>query len=533
MARTMSGVVMAEKGVASTIIDVLADQAARRPADTMCEFSDGRSLSFAAAQERALAVAASLSAAGVSAGDRVGIAVGNRIEFLEVWLGTLIHGAVAVPMNPAAKGPMLRHVLDLTSPSIVFVDDGATEDHHQLVGPRIIRVGEGAFKADYEEFVDAAAAGYVPPSLSPRDVAALHLTSGTTGLTKATVCPHRMIMAMVESTQAIMGYHRDDIVYTCLPLFHVNALITTFASAMAAGARVVIGARFSARSFMDEVRAVGATKTNLLGNMAPILLRTPARETDTDHALELVLAIPLPPPQRVEFEQRFGVRLTELWGSSDVGIPIGVPFSEQRSDDCGAAGKALSGWQCRLVDEFDEDVPVGKLGELVLRPPGPFASTLGYWRASDATVEAWRNFWFHTGDAMRQDEEGWFYFVDRMKDTIRRSGENVSAFEVESVLLGHPLVKEAAVFAVPSDLSEDEIMAAVVPKDGATIDVMELFQHCEALLPRFACPRYIELMDELPKTPTEKVQKHLLRGRGVTENTRDLGARTGSRTVSG
>ena len=255
--------------------------------------------------------------------------------------------------------------------------------------------------------------------------------------------------------------------------------------------------------------------------MTPILWNRDggAAERGTRRAA-LAFVVPAP-PNLAEFEARFGLTVTEAFGLTDAGVPIGVPHGVERPP--GSCGRAQPDWECRVVDELDNDVAADVVGELVVRPRLPYLSQLGYWNRPDATVSARRNFWFHTGDLFRMDAGGWFHFVDRAKDAIRRSGENVSGFEVEQVLNAHPKIAEAAVFAVPSDLAEDEVMAALLLEEDAVLPWDELLEFCRSRLPYFAVPRYLEVMEEFPRTGTAKVRKADLRQRGVTSSTFDAG----------
>ncbi|HEV2369478.1 MAG TPA: AMP-binding protein, partial [Acidimicrobiales bacterium] len=289
----------------------------------------------------------------------------------------------------------------------------------------------------------------------------------------------------------------------------------TFFAAVLSGAHAVIGRHFSATRFWMDAHDHGATVISLMGSMAPILWKQDPSALDRDHRVRLAVVAPTP-KYVTEFEARFGLRCTEMYGLTDVGLPLGIPAGARRPGSC---GRPTPPWQCAIVDDEDNVLPVGEVGELVLRPRRPWAGSLGYWEMPEATVEANRNLWFHTGDRMRSDEEGWFYFVDRKKDAIRRSGENISSFEVEQVILGHPAVAEVAVYPVPSDLAEDEVMAALVLHPGAELDLEQLLAYCGQMLPPFALPRFVDVLAALPKTETQKVQKEALRQSGVTPTT--------------
>jgi crotonobetaine/carnitine-CoA ligase len=259
--------------------------------------------------------------------------------------------------------------------------------------------------------------------------------------------------------------------------------------------------------------------TNLLGAMIDLLFQQVPSELERSHLLRTMFIVPQHPDYPRQFLERFGVETITAFGLTDLGI-----FIYQQSgqpNKAGSCGLAIPEWEVKLVDDYDEEVPRGALGMAVARPREPWLMTLGYWGNPEATVAAYRNLWFHTGDVLRQDEEGWYYYVDRKKDMIRRRGENVSALEVEAVVRGHPAVLECAAYALPSELSEDEVAVAIVLRDGAELTAEALLSSIELKLPYFALPRFVTILNELPKTQTEKVQKARLRERGIMDTTWD------------
>jgi crotonobetaine/carnitine-CoA ligase len=301
-----------------------------------------------------------------------------------------------------------------------------------------------------------------------------------------------------------------------------------------AGACFVLHERFSASRWATWIRQSGATVTNFVGVMMDFVWKQPAKPDDAENDLRCIFAAPTASSIVEAFRERFGVdAFVEVFGLTETCMPIMTPYGERRPP--GAAGKAVRGWfDVRLVDpETDEEVPVDTLGELVVRPVFPFTMSTGYFGMPDRTAEALRNCWFHTGDGLRRDRDGWFYFVDRLKDAMRRRGENISSYEVEQALLQHAGVAECAVVAVPADqeAGEDEVMAFVVPPRGVTTDAKDLWEFCDRRLPYFAVPRYLRFIDALPKTPSEKIQKVVLREGGVDADTFDrvllLGAMPG------
>jgi crotonobetaine/carnitine-CoA ligase len=305
--------------------------------------------------------------------------------------------------------------------------------------------------------------------------------------------------------------------FTSLPLFHTNA-INAFAQALVAGSGYALWPRFSASRFWEQAASSGGTVGYLLGAMVTMLYAQPVTETDRAHRMSRALAPAAPASLCFPFQRRFGVTLTDGFGTTETNLVIGAPPEEARP---GYLGVVRDGFSARVLDADGSPVADGTAGELVLHNQHRNAFASGYWRLPEATAAAWRDGWLHTGDRVVRDEDGWFRFVDRLKDVIRRRGENVSSHEVEQVVLGHPAVSAVAVFAVPSELGEDEIMASVVPAPGRVIDPAELVRHSSGELPYFAVPRYVDIVTELPVTDTGKIRKPELRQRGVTATTWD------------
>lgn len=463
--------------------------------------------------------AAALAKAGIGRGDRVAIFCGNRGEFLEIFVGCAWLGAIAVPVNTAARGPQLRHILVDSGAKLLVAEphllDAVRQLGEGLPVTAIWLIGEGsreAVAAVVPELMPCAVERMEPAPVGPGDTAAILYTSGTTGPSKGVCCPHAHLFWWGESTAELLGVRDGDVLLTSLPLFHVNAL-NSFYQALLRGATLVVEPRFSASGFSRSLVRHNATVTYLLGAMVPILLGREPQPEDRAHKVRVALAPAVPEAFLGPFHERFGIETIDGYGSTETNFVIGNPLEEQVP---GAMGRIRAGFRGRVVDEEDNVVPDGVPGELVLRADEPFAFASGYFNLPQKTVEAWRNLWFHTGDRVVRDETGLYRFVDRIKDAIRRRGENISAFEVEEVLSSHPAVAAAAVFPVPSELAEDEVMAALVLAPGATPKPEELLDFCRSRLSYFAIPRFIEFVEELPLTENGKVQKFKLRERGVT-----------------
>ena len=505
---------------ARTLPAMLAHQCERFADRTLLVAGDSR-WRYADALRTARAMGALLQAHGIRAGDRVALMVGNRPEFLQVFLGCAWIGAVTVPINTAARGVNLRHILS-NSGARLFVGEAGTLP--ALAGLE----DRAALPLERVWSVDASDAGGVEPmpalgdtlaeaaAIQPGDTLAILYTSGTTGLSKGVCCPHAQYYWWARYSAELLGLRDGDVLLTTLPLFHTNAL-NAFFQALLTGSTLVVEPRFSASDFWAALVRHQATVTYVLGAMVPILLSRDPSPDDRAHRVRIALAPAIPTRFHDTFSQRFGMALLDGYGSTESNFVIGLD-AEQKP---GSMGRLVPGFQARVADEWDEAVPDGTPGELLLRADEPFAFASGYFGMPNKTVEAWRNLWFHTGDRVVRDADGFYIFLDRLKDAIRRRGENISSYEVEQVLLSHPAVALAAVFPVQSELAEDEVMAALVPREGMTLDPVELIRFCEPRMAYFAVPRFLEFMKELPTTENGKVQKFKLRERGRTPATWD------------
>ncbi|MBD8494054.1 ATP-dependent acyl-CoA ligase [Pseudomonas syringae] len=501
-----------------------------RSGDTVL-FSD-RHTTWTAAQlvEVIAARAAVLAAHGIKRGDRVGLMCGNRAEFMEVLLACGWLGAIAVPINTASRGLQLTHIL-ANSGARLLVTEEAFLGVLQALDCTSLAL-ETLWVVAPQQAVDALWHGCIgvksmppcdarqaePACLDDGDPLVILYTSGTSGLSKGVICPHAQFFWWGTHTGGDLGIRPGDVLYTCLPLFHTNAL-NAFFQALMNDAQLVADRRFSASGFYGALVETGATVTYVLGAMVPILLSRPAHEHERAHRVRVALAPGVPEPFHAPFIQRTGIGLVDGYGSTETNSVIGGRLEAQRP---GFMGHLAQGFSAQVVDEHDRPVADGCPGELILRADQPFAFACGYFGMPEKTVEAWRNLWFHTGDRVVRDADGYFRFVDRLKDTIRRRGENISSFEVEQVLLSHPDIEVAAVYAVKSELAEDDVMAAIVLKHDAQLDPLALTQFCEPRLPYYAVPRYLDFVSTLPKTENGKIQKYKLRELGITANAWDL-----------
>lgn len=513
--------------------EVLRFQAETRPhAPFLIAVSDGATLTYAEAADQAERVAGFFAGLGVTPGEPVALLLPNGFDFVRVWLGLMRLGAVVVALNTELKGAFLAHQLADTGCRLAVVD-----------AERLERVAEVAERLPaLEILVSDAAAEQLPPRLravplsawreatpwngplpAAADTACIMYTSGTTGPAKGVLMPQAHCFLFGLGTIDNFALTPVDRFYICLPLFHANGLFMQLGATLIAGASAALRERFSASAWIADIRRVGATASNLLGAVTAFILAQPPAPDDRDHRLRVVGAAPDAPAHDAALRDRFGIAdVVPLYGMTEVNIPLYGELGVPRPGTCGKVYARY--FEVEVRDpETDQALPPGSVGEIMVRPKAAFGFTTGYHGMPEKTVEAWRNLWFHTGDAAVMDDEGYVVFVDRIKDSIRRRGENISSFEVEAAIERLAGIAEVAAYAVPAGIEggEDEIMLAVVAAPGTAVTEREIAAHAEKELPRYAQPRFIELLPELPKTPTGKVQKAALRRRGVTAATWD------------
>lgn len=482
-----------------------------------------QSLSFVQARDHAAAQAGLLAASGIKRGDRIALMCANRIECLTMLYGCFWLGAVVVPINIALRGAQLAHAIRLSSPRVLVVD-GAMLQHLQPLEPfadslDILALDKASIPAGFKTFEPPAHASPYPlQSFEPGDPGAILFTSGTTGPSKGALCPMAQFYWWAQYQTAAMSVDAQSVIYNPLPLFHINAL-NSVTQSLLTGARCVIGQRFSASRFWQEAAQAGATHSAIIGAMADILLAQPDGPWDRAHPIRTVLASSVRADTWATLSSRFGIpRRVGGYGSTETNL---VFNSDDGWETQGNMGFAANGFEAQVVDEQDNPLADGSAGELVVRSHVPFAFALGYWGMPDATVSAWRNLWFHTGDRVVRNRDGRFRFVGRLKESIRRRGENISAWEVEQALLGHPSIAEAAVYGVEAALGDEEVMATLVLRAGASLNPAELIAFLEPRLAKFAIPRFIDFGDTLPLTDTGKIRRGELKARGVSPTTWD------------
>jgi crotonobetaine/carnitine-CoA ligase len=508
------------------VLRYLLDRFAIERADKVhIVFEDGEAWSFAEVRRRTLAKAAGLQQLGVRRGDRVAVWLPNGRDALIAFYAINYLGAVFVPFNTAYRGNLLAHVIANSAARLLIA-------HPDLVG-RLADVDRAALEQlvvttqkdapdiglPYVRFdaIDGDAQALIPldKPIEPWDLQSIIYTSGTTGPSKGVLSSYlHMFSNAGPESWPMVG--EDDRYLTVAPIFHIGGMGPPFVM-LARGASVAIVEHFSTERFWEVVLKTESTVVFLLGVMATFLMKRPPSADDRRHRVKLAFMVPLT-GDAPAFKERFGIDIYTIFNMTEISSPI---VSEANPVKRGTCGRVRPGVQVRLVDDHDCEVPLGSVGEMVVRTERPWSMNSGYNDNPAATAKAWANGWFHTGDAFRQDEEGYFYFVDRMKDAIRRRGENISSFEVELEVCAHPDVREAAAIAVPCELSEDEVMIVVAAVPGRSIDLHGLASFLMERMPYFMVPRYIRVLDELPKTPSAKVLKAELRKEGITSDTWD------------
>jgi crotonobetaine/carnitine-CoA ligase len=457
--------------------------------------------------------------------------VPNSVTAFSAWLGTAWLRAVEVPVNAGYRGRMLSYVIRNSGARVAVVAsryvDRLAEIADESGQLQTVIVPDAAGPLPDLPFTvltgDQFLAGAVPDTSRPvplkSDVAAMIYTSGTTGPSKGVLVPWAAVFE-VANGMAPGFIPRGGTYYSTYPPFHISGK-SGIIFAVVNDAKVVLRESFSASRFWPDVRAHGCTSAMIMGPIASVLMAAPEAEGDAGNPLRYAAIGPMS-DQTPHFKRRFGVEVTTSYGTTEIGMPLAAGWDLPNTQTCGRPREGYPGYEVRVVDENDEPVPAGEVGELVVRASEPWTMCLGYHGMPDKTAEAWRNGWFHTGDAFRADQDGWFYFVDRMKDTIRRRGENISSFEIEAGVNEHPDVLESAAVGVPSSLGEDDPMIFVVMRPGASLTPEALVEFLVGRMPKFMIPRYVQFITELPKTDASfRARKFELRARGVEPGTWD------------
>lgn len=505
-----------------TVRDILHHHAHHQPGKACAVFEDGAHWTYSDAVREAQQVAGALARLGVRAGDHVFCWLPNGQAHLRTWLGINYLGAVHVPCNLAWRGRMLEHAIACSGARVAVVHRDLVERMADVALGRLeklIIVGGAApvtLPLECRDEVIFDADGPLPElaDIQPWDTMCLFFTSGTTGPSKGVLSSYTQASVFLEPPcPAALGSEATFLLV--LPLFHAGGLVSSYTILRAGGTLVVPGS-FSTDSFWKLVRAHGVTSTTIVEQMASFLLSRPASDEDADNPLAFVNIAPMG-PSAYDFAKRFSVELWTSYGSTEIGAPVTASAMPHLPR---VTGRLRAGYSARLVDAHDMEVPDGTIGEFVIRTDRPWTMLSGYVGDVRSQPDEWRNGWFHTGDLFRRDADGWYYFVDRKKDAIRRRGENISSFEVELEVMRFPGIREVAAYAVPDAVSEDELMVCLATENGP-VDWAGLVAFLRENTPHYMVPRYFRAVDALPRTENGKVRKSDLREEGVTSDSWD------------
>jgi len=517
------------------VMTKILEERARTVGDkTFINIRNKKLFTYKEVNERSNQVAHYLQKLGIVKGDRIAILLSNCEEYVFILLGLHKIGAVQVPVNTAYKMDFLQYAIDFSESRLLITSNEYLERIVPIEDSlpqleQIALVGEnqdnpGIKKIPLIDFSEAWEHSRENPGIEVTfaDPERIMFTSGTTGRSKGVFRAHAAAYWSARNYVKVVGVTSDDVIFTSLPLFHANAQALSLFPALLAGATIAIYERFSATQLWDWCRECGATVFNILGAMSYFLYNQPVKPNDGDNPVRMIMAAPSPRDIYHEFENRFKVKFTEGYGLTETGMATYMP---PEAPKIGSIGKGAPGYVVKVVDDKDRELPPNTPGEIVIRNQLPWLMVTEYYKMPEKTASDFRNLWFHTGDGGRMDEDGYIYFLDRIKDYIRRRAENVSSFEVEKIINAHPLVEESAAVGVPAGegaVAEEEIKICVVLKEGSQLDALDLIKWAEDRMPYFMIPRFIEFYKSLPKTPTERVQKHILKSNGVTEDTWDL-----------
>ena len=466
-----------------------------------------------------------LAEIGVKQGDHVLVWLPNGDLILKTLLAINYLGATFVPVNVAYRGRLLEHAIELSDAEVIVAHPELIPSLKDILTSKLTTVvyagtrepePVGSLRFIPESVL--ATANFVPPPLErqiqPWDNQCILYTSGTTGPSKAVLCPYAHVASTGIHTFPYMGEDDRGVIY--MPLFHIGAF-AYIAWAILKGGSVAIFDQFVTGTFWRDVRKTGGTFTTIMGAPTSFLLKSERTEDEEKTPLRYALVNPLT-EQAKQLAARVGFRAYGVFNMTETSSPL---YTVLDPEEINACGTPRPGVQCRIVDDNDCEVAPGTIGQLIIRSDAPWTMNAGYYKNSEATAETWRNGWFHTGDAFRQDEKGNFYFVDRIKDSIRRRGENISSHEVEFDVNSYPDVKESAAIAVKSEFGEDEVMVVVRPLEGRTVDPEALVNYLLPKMAHYMVPRYVRIVADFPRTPTQRIQKHLLRSEGITPDTWD------------
>lgn len=511
----------------ATLAGLLASRSARDAERELLRF-EGQSLSYRQFAQRVEAAARALAARGIAAGERCGVMAANSAEYVVLFFALARLGAVMVPVNPDFGPREAGYILQHAGVRAVAVSSASLDTVRAAVPPIAPAPWIFLLESEFGEMIARAPDAALPPLPSPDATCLLLYTSGTTGFPKGVMHSQRNFVMAGEGFVARMWLQPDERLLCILPLFHINALFYSLAGTLAAGASLALVPKFSASTFWKTAAESGATQVNIIAAVGNILARRPRSEFDARHRLRVIYGAPITPELLRTFRDEFHVPvMIEGYGMSEIPGACNNPFDgEKRPLSMGKPAQhpdpAVKFAELRVVDDDGRDVPEGTAGELWAKTP---ILMQGYFKDPEQTTAAMHEGWFKTGDLVRRDADGYFYFVARKKDIIRRRGENISGAEIDRVVGDHPAVTLCAAIPVPAELGEDEILVAVVKKPGAEVTPQEIADWCRKRLAPIKVPRYVAFVESLPMTATQRVQKFLLRkDESLLRRATDLGA---------
>ena len=495
----------------------------------------GKSWSYKEIDTRSSRLAQGLTGLGIQPGETVLVMLPDIADYIVIWCALSKFGGIEVPVNAHYRGNLLAYLINDSLAETILIDQrflsrlvGVQDDLERL--RRVVVVPDAGSagpdpvddlsrKFEILSYPDLyAETEYDGPGPAYHDLMGVLYTSGTTGPSKGVTMTHAHAYEYALGVSEMLELGEHDLYGAHLPLFHIAGQFATVYASCIAGATAVLTTAFSPRRYWEEINAHGITCTFLLGAMANFLYAQPRTDKDANNTIDRVLMVPLI-PEVEDFKKRYGCRVSTTWGGTEMNCPTRSGFDLADNRSCGRVLEDR--YEVRIVDRMDREVPDGTPGEALVRTRIPWITTNGYWNHPEWTVSLFRNQWIHTGDMLMRDDEGNLYFIDRIRDAIRRRGENISSMEVENEINAHPAVLECAVIPVDSRETEQEVMAVVVPGDGERVEPEALISYLETRMAYFMVPRYIDIVDTLPKTPTGKIQKFVLREKGITETTWD------------
>jgi len=469
-----------------------------------------------------------LAKLGVVKGDHVAIMLHNCPEYLYFWFGLAKLGAVTVTINTQFRGESLKHLIEASDCKLVVIASDLLPQYEEIapeikgIERVVLNMTEHVGNANSLDVLLKESSTTSPSDTSLIDDTEpliITLTSGTTGLPKLVRNPHRAYIVAAQDLVSYSELSSKDRIYSALPLYHVNPQVYCILSALIANASVIVAPRFSASRFWDDVREHQATAFSYVGAVLPILLRQPEQPNDKDVPARKCFGGGAPKDVYEEVSRRFGMEVLELYGMSETGT--WNTMNRPGKGKAGTVGQVRDGFAVSIFDDKDNELPIGEVGEIAIRPMKPHIMFDGYYKLPEETVRCSTNWWFHTGDLGKVDVDGYYYFCGRKKESIRRGGENITPYEIEREIDKHPAVAESAAFGITDAVMEEEIKVAIVLRRGQKVSADEIIAWCEARLPKFMIPRYIEFMGKLPKSASEKVQKLALKERGLSPKTWD------------